>query len=64
MRCNVGDDKGCDEKVISTAIDAGSGFGDNGYGKMCKCVGVWKVMCKCVRVWKVRGKYGGGGVSK
>ena len=30
---NVGDDKGCDEKVISTAMDAGCGFGDNRYGK-------------------------------
>ena len=27
----VGDDKGWDKKVISTAMDAGSG--DNGYGK-------------------------------
>ena len=28
---NVGDDKGCDEKVTSTAMDAGSD--DTGYGK-------------------------------
>ena len=28
---NVGDDKGWDEKVISTAMDVGSG--DTGYGK-------------------------------
>ena len=31
MGGNVGDDKGWDEKVISTAMDPGSG--DNGYGK-------------------------------
>ena len=31
MGDNVGDDKKLDEKVISTAINAGSG--DNGYGK-------------------------------
>ena len=31
MGANVGDDKGCDEKVISTAMDADSG--DTGYGK-------------------------------
>ena len=28
---NVDDDKGCDEKMISTTIGAGSG--DTGYGK-------------------------------
>ena len=33
MEINVEDDKGWDEKVISTAIDAGSGSGNNGYGK-------------------------------
>ena len=33
MGSNVGDDKGWDEKVISTAMDAGSGSGDNRYGK-------------------------------
>ena len=33
MGSNVGDDKGWDEKVISIAMDAGSGFGNNGYGK-------------------------------
>ena len=33
MEGNVGDDKGWDEKVISTAMDAGSGSVDNGYGK-------------------------------
>ena len=33
MEGNVGDDKGRDEKVISTAIDAGFGSGNNGYGK-------------------------------
>ena len=33
MGGNVGDDKGWDEKVISTAMDVGSGSGDNGYGK-------------------------------
>ena len=31
MGDNVGDDKGWDDKVISTAIEAGSG--DTGYGK-------------------------------
>ena len=31
IRSNVGDDKGWDEKVISTAMDAGSG--NTGYGK-------------------------------
>ena len=31
MGGNVGDDKGWDEKVISTAMDTSSG--DNGYGK-------------------------------
>ena len=31
MGGNVGDDKGWDEKVISTAMEAGSG--DTGYGK-------------------------------
>ena len=31
MGGNVGDDKGCDEKVISTAMGIGSG--DIGYGK-------------------------------
>ena len=31
MGGNVVDDKGCDEKVISTAMDASSG--DTGYGK-------------------------------
>ena len=31
MGGNVGDDKECDEKVISTAMDAGSG--DTKYGK-------------------------------
>ena len=31
MGGNVGDDKGYDEKVISTAMDVGSG--DTGYGK-------------------------------
>ena len=30
---NVGDDKGWDEKVISTAMDARCGFGDNRHGK-------------------------------
>ena len=30
MGGNVGDDKGWDEKVISTAMDAGSSSGDNG----------------------------------
>ena len=33
MGGNVRDDKGWDEKVISIAMDAGSGSGDNGYGK-------------------------------
>ena len=33
MKGNVGDYKGWDEKVISTAMDASSGTGDNGYGK-------------------------------
>ena len=33
MGGNVGDDKGWDEKVISTAMDVGFGSGDNGYGK-------------------------------
>ena len=33
MGGNVGDDKGWDEKVISIAMDAGFGSGDNGYGK-------------------------------
>ena len=31
MGCNVGDDKGWDEKVISTPMD--TGYGDTGYGK-------------------------------
>ena len=31
MGGNVGDDKGWDDKVISTAMEAG--FGDTGYGK-------------------------------
>ena len=31
MGGNVGDDKGCDEKVISTSMDVGSG--DTKYGK-------------------------------
>ena len=31
MGGNVGDDKGCDEKVISTVMD--TGFSDAGYGK-------------------------------
>ena len=31
MGGNVGDDKGCDDKVISTAMEASSG--DTGYGK-------------------------------
>ena len=48
MRDNAGDDKGWDEKVISTAMDAGSSILD--MVKMCKCVGVWKVMCQCVGV--------------
>ena len=33
MGGNVGDDKGWDEKVISTAMDVGFGSGDNEYGK-------------------------------
>ena len=33
MGGNVGDDKGRDEKVISTTMDAGFGSGDNGYGR-------------------------------
>ena len=33
MGGNVGDDKGWDEKVISTVMDIGSGSSDNGYGK-------------------------------
>ena len=33
MGGNVGDDKGWDEKVISTAMDTGYSSGDNGYGK-------------------------------
>ena len=33
MGGNVGDDKGWDEKVISTTMDTGSGSGDNIYGK-------------------------------
>ena len=33
MGGNVGDDKGWNKKVISTAMDASSGSGDNGYGK-------------------------------
>ena len=62
MGGNVGEDKGCDKKVISTAMDTGSG--DTRYGKdvyVCQCVWVWKVMCECEGVWKVRGKYEGGG---
>ena len=31
MGGNVGDDKGCDEKVISTTMD--TGYGNTGYGK-------------------------------
>ena len=31
MMCNVGDNKGWDDKVISTAVEAGSG--DTRYGK-------------------------------
>ena len=33
MGGNVGNDKGWDEKVISTVMDVGSGSGDNGYDK-------------------------------
>ena len=33
MGGNVRDDKGWDEKVITTSMDVGSGSGDNGYGK-------------------------------
>ena len=33
MGDNVVDDKGWDEKVISTSMDTGFGSGDNGYGK-------------------------------
>ena len=33
MGDNVGDDKGWDEKVISTGMDTGSDSSDNGYGK-------------------------------
>ena len=33
MGGNVGDDKGWDEKVISTTMDVGSGSGYNSYGK-------------------------------
>ena len=33
MGGKVEDDKGWHEKVISTTMDASSGFGDNRYGK-------------------------------
>ena len=39
MGCNVEDDKGWDEKVISTTMDASSSSGDNGYGKDMKVRG-------------------------
>ena len=48
MGGNVGDDKGWDDKVLSTDTEAGSD--DTDMVKMCKCLGVWKVMCKSVRV--------------
>ena len=72
MGGNVRDGIVKDDKVISTAMEAGSSdtgdskdvvckggdVGDNG-GMTCKSAGVWKVMCKSVGLWKLMCKYVG-----